>query len=116
MTEEPLAPTPTRCGTVAIIGRPNAGKSTLLNAILGMKLSIVTDKPQTTRKSVLGIHTTDTAQLIFIDTPGVINPRYKLQRSMMGFVEDSLQEADVLCVVIDAVKAVKRGSVTRRTA
>lgn len=111
MTDESPSPTVTRCGTVAIIGRPNAGKSTLLNAILGLKLSIVTDKPQTTRKRVLGIHTTDTAQLIFVDTPGVIQPRYKLQRSMMGFVDETMSEADVICVVVDAVKAIKRGSI-----
>jgi GTP-binding protein Era len=111
MTDESPSPTATRCGTVAIIGRPNAGKSTLLNAILGLKLSIVTDKPQTTRKRVLGIHTTDTAQLIFVDTPGVIQPRYKLQRSMMGFVDETMSEADVICVVVDAVKAIKRGSI-----
>jgi len=111
MTDSQLPSTVKRCGTVAIIGRPNAGKSTLLNAILGLKLSIVTDKPQTTRKRVLGIYTNENRQLIFVDTPGVIQPRYKLQRSMMGFVDETMSEADVICVVVDAVKAIKRGSI-----
>ncbi|MDZ4744659.1 MAG: GTPase Era [bacterium] len=95
----------TRCGTVAIVGRPNVGKSTLLNAILDAHLSIVTPKAQTTRKRVLGIATDENAQLIFIDTPGLIKPKYKMQHSMMGYVDDSLNEADVLCVVVDVVKA-----------
>ena len=101
----------TRGATVAIVGRPNAGKSTLLNAIMQMHLSIVTAKPQTTRKRVLGIDTTDNTQLIFLDTPGMLKPRYRLQRSMMGFVEESLDEADIICVVIDTPKAVERGTV-----
>lgn len=103
--EESTPEVTTRCGTVAIIGRPNVGKSTLLNAILDAHLSIVTPKAQTTRKRVLGIATDDAAQLIFIDTPGLIKPKYKMQHSMMGYVDDSLNEADVLCVVIDVVKA-----------
>ena len=101
----------TRCGTVAIIGRPNAGKSTLLNAILGTHLSIVTDKPQTTRKRVLGIHTDDDAQVIFVDTPGLIKPRYKLQRAMMGYVSETLSEVDVVCVIVDINKVVDRGTI-----
>lgn len=101
----------TRCGTVAIIGRPNAGKSTLLNAILGTHLSIVTDKPQTTRKRVLGIYTDEAAQIIFVDTPGLIKPRYKLQRAMMGYVNETLSEVDVVCVIVDTEKVVDRGTV-----
>jgi len=101
----------TRCATVAIVGRPNSGKSTLLNAIMQMHLSIVTAKPQTTRKRVLGIDTTDDVQLIFLDTPGMLKPRYRLQRSMMGFVEESLDEADIICVVVDTKKAIERGTV-----
>ncbi len=100
----------TRCGQIAIIGRPNAGKSTLLNAILGEHLSIVTPKPQTTRKRVLGIYTDDAAQLIFVDTPGVLKPKYRMQHAMMGYVSDTLAEADVICMIVDAVKAVERGT------
>ncbi len=101
----------THCATVAIVGRPNSGKSTLLNAIMQMHLSIVTAKPQTTRKRILGIDTTDDVQLIFLDTPGMLKPRYKLQRSMMGFVEESLDEADIICVVVDTKKAIERKTV-----
>lgn len=100
----------TKCGHIAIIGRPNAGKSTLLNAILGEHISIVTPKPQTTRKRVLGIYTDDTTQLVFIDTPGVLKPKYRMQHAMMGYVTDTLAEADVVCVIVDAEKAVERGT------
>lgn len=100
----------TRCGHVAIIGRPNSGKSTLLNTILQHHISIVTDKPQTTRKRVLGIYTDDQAQIIFIDTPGLLKPRYMLQRTMMGYVSETLSEADVVCVVVDTTRAVKHGT------
>jgi GTP-binding protein Era len=106
-----MSETTQRCASVAIIGRPNAGKSTLMNAILGTHLSIVAPKPQTTRKRVLGILTEGDSQLIFIDTPGILRPQYKLQRSMMGFVGDAVDEADILCIVIDVEKAVERGSI-----
>jgi len=101
----------TRCGMVGIIGRPNAGKSTLLNAILGTHLSIVTNKPQTTRKRVIGIHTEADTQIIFVDTPGLIKPNYRLQRMMMGYVNETLEEVDVLCVIVDAEQAIQRGSI-----
>jgi len=102
----------TRCAHVAIVGRPNAGKSTLMNAILGMHLSIVTSKPQTTRRQVLGIHTTATTQLIFVDTPGILKPRYGMQEYMMDSVGESLDGADIILVVVDAVKAQERADIT----
>ncbi|MFM8455579.1 MAG: GTPase, partial [Ignavibacteria bacterium] len=77
----------TKAGYIAIIGKPNVGKSTLMNAIIGEKLSIVTSKPQTTRRNVLGIYTKDQVQMVFIDTPGVLKPRYELHKSMMHYVE-----------------------------
>ena len=101
----------TKFGHVAIIGRPNAGKSTLMNAILGAHLSIVTPKPQTTRKRVLGIYTDNEAQLVFFDTPGLLKPQYAMQRAMMGYIDESLAEAEIICVIVDTVKCVERGTV-----
>jgi GTP-binding protein Era len=92
----------TRVGYVALIGRPNSGKSTLLNQMLGQKVAIISDKPQTTRTSILGIKTTDTGQIIFIDNPGIHKPLHKLNRRMMNFVYSSLETADLLCLLIDA--------------
>lgn len=92
----------TKAGYIAIIGKPNAGKSSLMNAILGLKLSIVTEKPQTTRKTVLGIHSIDDAQLIFLDTPGVLSPKYELHRKMMNSVDKSLAGADIITLLVDA--------------
>lgn len=91
-----------RSGYVALIGKPNVGKSTLMNALVGRKLSIVTRKPQTTRYRVLGILSTDDAQIIFLDTPGIIKPRYRLHESMMHNVEDAIADADVLLFMADA--------------
>ncbi|MDT3739373.1 MAG: GTPase Era [Candidatus Kapabacteria bacterium] len=99
----------TKAGYVAIIGKPNSGKSTLLNSILGTKLSIVTPKPQTTRKRVLGIYTQDSNQIIFLDTPGVLNPRYTMQKIMMEYVSGSVSEADILVVLIDMEKYPREG-------
>ena len=101
----------TKCANVAIIGRPNAGKSTLLNAILGEHLSIVTAKPQTTRKRVLGIHSTDDTQLVFTDTPGILKPNYGMQHAMMGYVQETLAECDIICVIVDIKKAIQRESI-----
>ncbi len=97
----------TKSGYVAIIGKPNAGKSTLMNALMGLKLSIVTDKPQTTRKRVLGIYSDADTQIIFLDTPGILKPRYELQKSMMKYVDDAAEEADILAVMIDLPKYTK---------
>jgi GTP-binding protein Era len=91
-----------RTGYVAIVGEPNVGKSTLVNALVGAKLSIVSHKPQTTRKSVLGILTNDRAQIIFRDTPGVLSPKYLLQEKMNGYVQEALQDADVILLMLDA--------------
>lgn len=93
---------PTKFGYVTIIGKPNAGKSTLMNEILGAKLSIISPKPQTTRKRVLGIITEDDTQVVFLDTPGIVKPKYELHKSMMEIVEQSLEDADVILAIVDA--------------
>lgn len=99
-----MTETPFKCGYVAIIGRPNVGKSTLLNQILDIKLSIVTPKPQTTRKRVLGIHNDDDSQIIFLDTPGMIKPSYELHEKLMSYVEQSTDDADVVVLMVDPSK------------
>jgi GTP-binding protein Era len=91
----------TKVGYVALIGRPNSGKSTLINHMIGEKVAIISDKPQTTRTSILGIKTTDKGQIIFIDNPGIHKPLHKLNRRMMNFVYGSLETADLLCLLID---------------
>ena len=91
-----------RVGYVALIGRPNVGKSTLLNRIIGQKVAIISDKPQTTRISILGIHTTDRGQIIFMDNPGIHKPLHQLNRRMMNYVYSSLETADLICLMIDA--------------
>ncbi len=90
-----------KSGFVAIIGKPNVGKSTLLNAILGEKLSIATQKAQTTRHRIKGIYNTDECQIVFSDTPGIIEPKYKLQGSMMKFVNESLADCDLVLFMTD---------------
>ena len=95
------APEGHHSGYVALVGKPNAGKSTLMNALLGRKLSIVTRKPQTTRHRVLGILTGTNYQVIFLDTPGVIEPRYGLQESMMKSVRRALRDADLTLFIAD---------------
>jgi GTPase len=100
-----------RCGYVALIGAPNAGKSTLMNALLGMKISIVTAKPQTTRKRVLGFLTGPDHQIIFVDTPGLIKPKYVLQQAMVNAAHAAIGEADAICFLVDAPRAIERGEV-----
>jgi GTPase len=90
-----------KCGYVAIIGKPNAGKSTLLNAFLGCDLSIVNKKAQTTRNKILGILTENNLQIVFIDTPGLFDPKYELQKFMMTELKSSFNEADLILHIID---------------
>ena len=90
-----------RSGYVAILGRPNAGKSTLMNALIGSQLSIATHKAQTTRHQIMGIFSDEDLQVIFLDTPGIIDPRYELQKAMMRFVEKAEKEADILLCLVD---------------
>jgi GTP-binding protein Era len=90
-----------KTGYVAILGKPNAGKSTLMNSLLGQKLSIITSKPQTTRKKILGILSGENFQIIFLDTPGIIKPSYLLHEKMMEFVESSIKDADILILIVD---------------
>jgi GTPase len=90
-----------KTGYAAILGLPNSGKSTLLNALLGQKLSIITSKPQTTRKRILGILSEENYQIIFLDAPGILSPSYLLQEKMMEEVKTSFDDADVLVLIID---------------
>ena len=92
----------TKCGFIALIGAPNAGKSTLLNRLTGAKLSIVTPKAQTTRARVLGILVRGEAQLIFVDTPGIFAPKRRLDRAMVAAAWDGAGEADYVLLLVDA--------------
>src|SRR5579872_2644399 len=94
----------TRCGFVAVLGAPNAGKSTLVNALVGQKVSIVTRKVQTTRIPVRGIAMRGNTQIVFIDTPGIFSPRRRLDRAMVGAAWKVAEEADVVLVLIDAAE------------
>jgi GTP-binding protein Era len=93
-----------RAGIVTVVGKPNAGKSTLLNRIMGEKLSIVSEKPQSTRDRVVGIRTTDDVQMIILDTPGLLNPKYELQRAMRSTALRALKDADVVVYLADATE------------
>ena len=92
----------TRAGTVAVVGKPNAGKSTLLNRIIGQKLSITSPKPQSTRDRVVGIHTADGVQMVIFDTPGLLSPQYALQHAMRAAAIAALADADVIVYIADA--------------
>ncbi|MBN8701913.1 MAG: GTPase Era [Bacteroidetes bacterium] len=96
-----MSTTKHKAGFVNIIGNPNAGKSTLMNALVGEKLSIITPKAQTTRHRIMGIVNSDDFQIVYSDTPGILKPNYKLQENMMGFVKSSLSDADVFLLMID---------------
>ncbi|KQL58003.1 MULTISPECIES: GTPase Era [Bacillaceae] len=91
-----------KSGFVSIIGRPNVGKSTLLNRIIGQKIAIMSDKPQTTRNKVQGVYTTNDAQIVFIDTPGIHKPKHRLGDFMMKVATNTLREVDLILYVIDA--------------
>ena len=93
-----------KAGFVNIVGNPNVGKSTLMNQLIGERLSIATFKAQTTRHRIMGIVNTDDCQIVFSDTPGVLKPNYKLQESMLAFSESALADADVLLYVTDVVE------------
>lgn len=93
-----------KSGFVNIIGNPNVGKSTLMNALVGEKLCIVTSKAQTTRHRIMGIVNGDDYQIVFSDTPGILKPNYRLQQSMMNFVDDAIGDADVILYVTDTVE------------
>jgi len=95
-----------RAGIVTVVGKPNAGKSTLLNRIIGEKLAIVSEKPQSTRDRVVGIRTTDDTQMVVLDTPGLLNPRYELHRAMRTTALRALGDADVIVYLADATDRV----------
>ena len=99
----------TRFGTVAFVGRPNAGKSTLLNRILGQKVSIVSAKPQTTRNRIVGIHNDERGQIVILDTPGIHKPLHRLNVRMMDHVRSALSEADVIALIVDATEPFGKG-------
>lgn len=91
-----------KSGFVAIVGRPNSGKSTLLNRLIGTKVSIVSDKPQTTRNRIMGIYTSENAQIAFVDTPGIHRPGFKMNVRMMELVREAMKEVDILLHMVDA--------------
>lgn len=103
-----------KAGFVSIVGKPNAGKSTLMNSLVGEKMSIVTPKAQTTRHRILGIVNEESYQIIFSDTPGVIKPAYSLQESMMNFVQGSLIDADIILFVTDINEKYDEGDVIEK--
>ncbi|MGB7220673.1 MAG: GTPase Era [Vicinamibacterales bacterium] len=98
-----------KSGLVSLIGRPNAGKSTLLNRLLGTKLAIVSDKPQTTRRRILGVKNYPDAQVIFLDTPGIHRPLYRMNKRMVDAAIETIHEVDVVGLVVDVAKPIGSG-------
>lgn len=103
-----------KAGFVNIIGNPNVGKSTLMNALVGEKLSIITSKAQTTRHRIMGIVSGEDFQIVYSDTPGVIAPNYKLQESMMGFVGTAMTDADIFLYLVESKAPLKNDAFTNR--
>lgn len=103
-----------KSGFVNIIGNPNVGKSTLMNALVGEKLSIITSKAQTTRHRIMGIVNGDDFQIIYTDTPGIVNPHYKLHETMMGFVNSAVQDADLFLLVTEVGETFKNQEVLQK--
>ena len=99
-----------KSGFVNIVGNPNVGKSTLMNLLVGEKISIITSKAQTTRHRIMGIVNTDDMQIVYSDTPGVLRPNYKLQENMLNFSESALGDADVLIYVTDVVEKIEKNN------
>jgi GTP-binding protein Era len=97
-----------KSGFVNIIGNPNVGKSTLMNALVGERLSIITSKAQTTRHRIMGIVNGDDFQIVYSDTPGILNPKYKLQESMLKFVKTAFTDADVILYVTDVKEKIDK--------
>ena len=98
-----------KAGFVSFIGRPNAGKSTLLNRMVGTKLAIVSDKPQTTRNRILGVRNSPDAQVVFLDTPGIHRPLHRMNVRMVDAAVDTIREVDVLCLVVDVTEPPGKG-------
>jgi GTP-binding protein Era len=98
----PADPTPLRCGYIALVGAPNAGKSTLMNRLMGTKVSIVTPKVQTTRARVIGVMVQGAAQLVFVDTPGIFAPKRRMERAMVAAAWSGAADADVVVLLVDA--------------
>ncbi len=97
-------------GTIALVGRPNAGKSTLLNHVLGVRLAATSSKPQTTRNRVVGIHTADDLQAVLVDTPGLHRAKSRMNRAMVGAARSAMGEVDLICWVVDAARIAGRRS------
>src|SRR3979411_1419712 len=104
------APVPTRCGFVALIGAPNVGKSTLVNALVGAKVTIVSRKVQTTRALIRGIVIENNAQIILVDTPGIFLPKRRLDRAMVSTAWSGAHDADLVCVLLDAREGLDEGA------
>ena len=98
-----------KSGFVAIIGRPNVGKSTLMNHLIGQKIAIMSDKPQTTRNKIHGVYTTDEMQIVFLDTPGIHKPNSKLGNYMIKSAESALKEVEAIMFLIDASEGIGGG-------